>query len=64
LTLARIKDENIRELREHIANMTNFDFGTFHVSEFHLYLSKPGRGGSVYTILATYPLRNASGSQA
>jgi 2'-5' RNA ligase len=39
LTLARIKNENIRSLRQHIANMTNFDFGTFRVSEFHLYLS-------------------------
>jgi len=59
LTLARIKHENIRELREHIANMTNFDFGTFQVSEFHLYLSTPGRdrhGAAVYTPLAAYPL--------
>ena len=39
LTLARIKNENIRELREHIAKMTHFDFGTFQVSEFHLYQS-------------------------
>jgi 2'-5' RNA ligase len=56
LTLARIKHENIRELREHIANMTNFDFGTFQVPEFHLYMSKTGPKGSVYTTLASYPL--------
>jgi 2'-5' RNA ligase len=59
LTLARIKHENIRELREHIANMTNFDFGTFQVSEFHLYLSTPSRdrqGAVVYTPLDAYPL--------
>jgi 2'-5' RNA ligase len=56
VTLARIKHENIRELREHIANMTNFDFGTFQVSEFHLYLSKSTPKGSVYTPLAGYPL--------
>jgi RNA 2',3'-cyclic 3'-phosphodiesterase len=56
LTLARIKSENIRAMREHIAKMTNFDFGTFHVSEFHLYLSKTGPSGSIYTPLATYPL--------
>jgi RNA 2',3'-cyclic 3'-phosphodiesterase len=64
LTLARLRNENIRELREHIANMTNFDFGTFQVSEFHLYSSKPSRGGSVYAILATFPLLAASGSEA
>jgi 2'-5' RNA ligase len=56
LTLARIKKEDIRELREHIAKMTNFDFGTFQVSEFHLYMSKTGPKGSVYTKLASYPL--------
>jgi 2'-5' RNA ligase len=56
LTLARIKNEDIRKLREHIAKMTNFDFGTFQVSEFHLYLSKTGPNGSIYTPLATYPL--------
>jgi 2'-5' RNA ligase len=56
LTLARIKQEDIRGLRKHIANMTNFDFGTFQVSEFHLYSSKPGPAGSVYTRLADYPL--------
>jgi len=64
LTLARIKQENIRELREHIANMTNFDFGTFQVSEFHLYLSKTGPKGSVYTPLATYPLPAAVSIEA
>jgi RNA 2',3'-cyclic 3'-phosphodiesterase len=56
LTLARIKHEDIGALREHIANMTNFDFGTFQVSEFHLYLSKTGPKGSIYTPLATFPL--------
>jgi RNA 2',3'-cyclic 3'-phosphodiesterase len=60
LTLARIKHENIRELREHIANMTNFDFGHFQVSEFHLYLSKTGPRGSVYTMLASYPFSRAA----
>jgi len=64
LTLARIKQENIRELREHIANMTNFDFGTFQVSEFHLYLSTTGPKGSVYTPLATYALPAAVSIEA
>jgi RNA 2',3'-cyclic 3'-phosphodiesterase len=56
LTLARIKHENIRQLREHIAQMTNFDFGTFRVAEFHLYSSMTGPRGSVYNTLATYAL--------
>jgi 2'-5' RNA ligase len=60
LTLARIRDqdrpENLRTLREHIANMTNFNFGTFVAQHFHLYLSKPGPNGSVYTMLASFPL--------
>jgi 2'-5' RNA ligase len=56
LTLARIKNEDIRALREHIAKMTNFDCGTFQVSEFHLYVSNTGPKGSIYTPLATYPL--------
>jgi RNA 2',3'-cyclic 3'-phosphodiesterase len=60
LTLARIKQENIRALREHIENMTNFDFGTFQASEFHLYLSETGPSGSHYKILATYPLSSVA----
>jgi RNA 2',3'-cyclic 3'-phosphodiesterase len=63
LTLARIKRENIHELREHIANMTNFDFGTFQVSEFHLYLSQAGPSGSFYRPLATYPLSSVASLQ-
>jgi 2'-5' RNA ligase len=64
LTLARIKGEDIRALRQHIAKMTHFDFGTFQVSEFHLYLSKTGTGGSIYTPLATYPLFAAASIEA
>jgi 2'-5' RNA ligase len=60
LTLAKIKNEDIRALREHIASMTNFDFGSFDATEFHLYLSKPGPRGSVYTKLATYSLSGAA----
>jgi len=60
LTLARIRDsdrpENLRTLREHIANMTNFNFGTFVAQQFHLYLSKPDPRGSVYTTLESFPL--------
>jgi RNA 2',3'-cyclic 3'-phosphodiesterase len=58
LTLARIRNQPLRALREHIANMKNQDFGTFEATAFHLYLStpQPGGSGSVYTILATFPL--------
>lgn len=65
LTLAKIKNENIRHLREHIAStMTNTDFGSFDAVDFHLYLSKPGARGSVYTKLASYPLAGvATGAQ-
>lgn len=56
LTLGKIGNKPIRALREHIANMKNFDFGTFQVSQFNLYLSVARSGGSEYKILATYPL--------
>ncbi len=60
LTLARLKNENIEQLRKSLTPsmsnfdfVSNFDFGTFPVTEFHLYLSEPG---SVYTRLRTYPV--------
>jgi 2'-5' RNA ligase len=52
LTLARIKDENVQGLREKIASMTDFDFGSFEAVEFHLYLSRAG----AYQILSDYSL--------
>jgi len=54
LTLARIRNQDVSALRQHISKMTDFDFGKFTASEFHLYLSKPGPKGSVYTSLAVY----------
>ena len=57
ITLARVKpDHDIRGLREQIARMTEFDFGTFEATEFHLYVSKPGTRGSEYSKIATYDL--------
>lgn len=61
LTLARIRVENIRgedigSLREQIAAMNNFQFGSFEATHFHLYASTPTQGVSVYSILASYPL--------
>jgi 2'-5' RNA ligase len=31
------------------------DFGSFAADRFYLYLSKPGRSGSVYTKLSEFP---------
>lgn len=64
LTLARIKHENIRELREHIAKMTTSDFGTFTVNEFQLFQSTTSPKGSVYSTLATFslPAKASAGS--
>jgi 2'-5' RNA ligase len=56
LTLARIGNKSVRDVREYIANMKNPDFGTFEAAGFHLYESTPGGSGSVYTTLATFPL--------
>ena len=64
LTLARIKNENIRELREHIAKMNQTDFGSFEATEFHLYLSRPGTRNSVYEKIAAFPLVAQGGEQA
>lgn len=63
VTLARIRKENIRALREHIAHMVSmnkFDFGSFEAVEFHLYSSETSSGGSVYSKLSSYPLVRAA----
>jgi 2'-5' RNA ligase len=57
ITLARTRPGgNLADLRQHIAGMTDFDFGTFDAADFHLYRSTPAGGRSAYTILATYDL--------
>jgi 2'-5' RNA ligase len=56
LTLARIRDENLTALRAHISADPQPRFGTFPVTEFHLYSSHPGPAHSTYSILSTYPL--------
>lgn len=61
LTLARLtrenlKHENIGGLRTHLTSMATTEFGAFEAKEFHLYLSKPGPGGSVYTQLSSWRL--------
>ena len=56
VTLARVDGRRNGALHETIASMNDFEFGRFEAAEFHLYLSRAGRGGSVYTKLASYPL--------
>jgi 2'-5' RNA ligase len=58
LTLARIKDSAVplAPLRQAIAGLQSVYFGDFEAPAFHLYLSKPGPAGSVYTQLAEIPL--------
>jgi 2'-5' RNA ligase len=65
LTLARIRDENIGALSERIAarlatDPASCEFGSFNLTEFHLYSSKPGPAGSVYSRLASFPLQKAT----
>jgi RNA 2',3'-cyclic 3'-phosphodiesterase len=58
ITLARTGDKPVGAVGEHLANMKNPDFGTFQVSELHLYSSRPraGGSGSVYEILTSFSL--------
>lgn len=58
LTLARIKaPAELTRLRQTIAGLPSADFGAYLATQFHLYESRPGQGGSVYTKLASYPLQ-------
>jgi 2'-5' RNA ligase len=57
LTLARIRDVvPLSPIRQAIAALPEVDFGSFTADRFHLYLSKPGPSGSIYTKLADIPL--------
>lgn len=57
LTLARIPNPPVDGLLDAIRQVTDTDFGSFEADRFHLYLSKPGPKGSVYTKLAEFPFR-------
>ena len=60
LTLARIRERlDLQPLREAIAALSTLDFGSFQSDRFFLYLSKPGRAGSVYTKLAEFPFSHS-----
>ncbi len=57
LTLARIKpDSPLAPIREILQVHAGAEFGETHVTEFHLYVSRPASGGSVYEKLVTFPL--------
>lgn len=57
LTLARIKPPaEVAPLRRAVAALEENEFGAFSAQSFHLYLSEPGPGGSIYTSLEEYPL--------
>jgi 2'-5' RNA ligase len=59
LTLARIESPgDLFPLKKAVAALPSDDFGRFTAEQFSLYLSKLGPGGSVYTILESYPLGN------
>jgi 2'-5' RNA ligase len=58
LTLARIRTpENLFDLKKAIADLPGTDFGAFTSTQFHLYESALSPSGSIYTKLASYPLR-------
>jgi RNA 2',3'-cyclic 3'-phosphodiesterase len=60
LTLARIKDPAVPlgALRSAIESLQSVDFGQFTATAFHLYLSKAGPAGSIYTRLAEFPFQS------
>ena len=57
LTLARIKSPGgLGGLRRAVESLPSTEFGEFTAEGFHLYLSEPQPGGSVYTSLGEYPV--------
>jgi RNA 2',3'-cyclic 3'-phosphodiesterase len=56
LTLARIRQPvPLQAMRQSIAQIDSLEFGSFDADRFHLYLSRPGSAGSVYSKLAEFP---------
>ena len=63
LTLARIRRPvPLQAMRQAIANLESFDFGTVETDRFHLYESRPGSAGTVYSKLAEFKLGESSSS--
>jgi 2'-5' RNA ligase len=57
LTLARIDSPSgLATLHDALHKLPAAEFGEFDATAFHLYLSQPGHGGSIYTSLAEFPL--------
>lgn len=58
ITIARVKEPNpLTALKRAIADLKTDDVGSFEVNAWHLYLSRPGPSGSIYTQLSEIPLR-------
>ena len=57
LTLARIKpDSPLKAIRDALTLNGQAHFGVSEAQSFHLYLSRPQAGGSIYEKLSTFPL--------
>lgn len=60
LTLARIRQAvPLQAMRQALARFESTEFGSFEASCFHLFLSRPGSAGTVYTKLAAFPFTAA-----
>lgn len=60
LTLARIRRPvPLKAMREAIGKFELLEFGTLETDRFHLFLSRPGSAGTVYTKLAEFRLTDA-----
>ncbi len=58
VTLARVKPASaLDDLRAAVAKHESAEFGWMEVTAFHLYLSRPAPGGSVYEKQATFPFQ-------
>jgi 2'-5' RNA ligase len=56
LTLARIKQPSgLERFQSEVDRLGQPDLGSFVADRLYLYLSKPGRSGSVYTRLSEFP---------
>ncbi|MDX2151074.1 MAG: RNA 2',3'-cyclic phosphodiesterase [Bryobacteraceae bacterium] len=61
LTLARIdparaSKQELFTLKQAVAELPSTDFGRFEADRFHLYRSQMRGGGSVYSVLESFPL--------
>ncbi|MGI8741486.1 MAG: RNA 2',3'-cyclic phosphodiesterase [Bryobacteraceae bacterium] len=60
LTLARLRlPVPLQVMQQAIAKFESLEFGSAEADRFHLYLSRPGSAGTVYTKLAEFKLAGA-----